>query len=458
MRTTTIQIVKATAPVLEQLALPLTTRFYELLFELHPELEPMFHRSQRHNAEQAHALADAIIAFARHVDELDAIEDALRRIAHRHASLDVQPHHYDFVGYCLLRAIGEVLGDPATDAILEAWSEAFSDLARHLSKREEAIYRDNEHKPGGWRGARRFEVVRIEQQSATIRSFTLRPVDGGPLMPFAPGQYLTVLLDIDGRSVRRNYSISSPPGRQNYRITIKHHPGGEVSEFFHQRVQEGFELDVLPPCGDLVLDGSDRPLVLVSAGVGVTPTISMLDAAITTGRRIIFLHAARNGSEHAFHDHVVSLARRHPQLSYAFAYEHPEEGDMPHYVGRIDERFLAYHLADVRAEMELFVVGPKGFMETVVGYAQHAGIPDDRVHYEFFGPTQPLITPSSTPRPTSRPTPRSNCSTPRPTPNLGSGRARSRTSEGRAVPRPRPRSRPHSGPHHAAILDAPLLR
>ncbi|MCA9708134.1 MAG: NO-inducible flavohemoprotein [Myxococcales bacterium] len=392
MRASTIGIVKATAPILAHSAVAITTRFYETLLGEHPELRPMFNRSHIERGLQAHALADAVVAYAQCIDHPEVLAPALRRIAHKHASLDVQPRQYEIVGQCLLRAISDVLGDAAAVEIIDAWGEAYEHLAHVLIEMEQDIYRRNEREPGGWRGPRRFQVTRIEPESASIRSFYLVPADGGPLMPFTAGQYLTVLLEIDGQSVRRNYSISCAPGLGHYRITLKRDPEGLVSRYFHDHVRVGHVLDVLPPCGDFVLHESERPLVLVSAGVGITPTISMLDVAVASGRPIVFLHATHRGREHAFRRHVQALSRIHPQLRHAFVYEQLDPGDAPQHVGMLDRAILSRYIAG--PDVEVYVVGPQPFMETVFHHVKALGVPEDRIHYEFFGPQQPLSAPA----------------------------------------------------------------
>lgn len=386
MRDTTIQIVKATAPVLEQTATQITTRFYEIMLGEYPEVRPYFNKANQSSGRQSKALATAIIAFARFIETPEVLAGALKRIAHKHVSLNIQPAQYDIVGRCLLRAIGDVLVDAATDEVLDAWGEAYGFLANTLIEIEEEMYQAKEQARGGWRGPRRFRVARITRESSTIQSFYLKPADGGPLMPFQAGQYLTVLVDIDGETLRRNYSISSAPGLDYYRITIKREMLGAVSRYFHDQLQEGAEIDVLPPSGEMVLTDSERPLVLISGGVGITPTISMLDAAIETGRRIVFLHATRNGAEHAFREHVEALAKEHPQLRYAFIYAHPNRTDAPQHSGYISDPLLSYYLPRDRADMDVYFIGPKPFMETVYHCAKQLGVPADCLHFEFFGP------------------------------------------------------------------------
>lgn len=395
MRKTSIQIVKATAPVLQETAIEITKHFYTLLFREYPEVSPMFNQANQQSNRQQHALAGAIIAFAQNVDKPQMLSNALWRIAHKHAALQVQPAQYAAVGDCLLRSISHVLGDAATSEILEAWGEAYNYLANLLMDTEEFIYQTNEQKDGGWRGARRFRVVHRHDESETITSFYLAPTDGGPLAAFRPGQYITLRLDIDGEEVRRSYSLSNAPGRSHYRITVKREPGGLVSNHLHDQMTVGSQLDVYPPCGEFILKDGKDPLVLVTAGVGITPAISMLDHAIHSGRPIIFLHASRCGKQHAFKQHLESIASAYPSLKYAFFYDEPDAHDNPHHVGRIDLDALSRYLPVDRENLDLYFLGPKPFMRAIYGHALTLGVPAERINYEFFGPHEQLTPPKT---------------------------------------------------------------
>jgi nitric oxide dioxygenase len=252
------------------------------------------------------------------------------------------------------------------------------------------VYRDRETRPGGWRGTRPFVVSRREQESDVITSFYLRPQDGGALLAYEPGQYLTLVLNVDGESVRRNYSLSCAPNREHYRISVKREPGGRVSNYLHDRVSRGAVLDVLPPCGEFVLgESSQRPLVMVSGGVGITPVLSMLEAAAPSGRRIEFIHAARNGRTHAFREEVDALADRHPNVRRYYVYDEPLPGDRAHATGLVTTELLAGLLPKDR-DVDFRFLGPKPFMRNIFASAKALGVPASLIRYEFFGPLEAL--------------------------------------------------------------------
>ncbi|MGZ5848413.1 MAG: globin domain-containing protein, partial [Ramlibacter sp.] len=257
LSTQTIAIIKATVPVLQEHGEAITRHFYELMFREHPEVKAFFNEAHQASGTQARALAGAVLAYASHIDRLDEIAPALPRIVQKHAALVILPEHYPIVGKCLLRAIREVLGAAATDDILAAWGEAYNALADILIGAEEQVYAGNAARAGGWRGERAFRVARREPESELIESFYLAPVDGGPLMAFTPGQYLTLVLCIDGETIRRNYSLSDAPGKPFYRISVKREEGGRASSWLHANAQVGTELRVQAPCGDFLLDQPD---------------------------------------------------------------------------------------------------------------------------------------------------------------------------------------------------------
>lgn len=387
-------IVKSTVPLLEQGGEALTRHFYALLLREHPEVRPFFNQAHQQGGDQQRALAGAVLMYARHIDELEKLGDLVGVIVNKHVSLQIQPAHYPLVGACLLRAIREVLGaEVATDAVLAAWGAAYGQLADLLIGAEKAAYDQLAAQPGGWRGARAFRVARRQAESAEIVSFNLVPVDGGAVVAHQPGQYIGLRLDIDGREVRRNYSLSAASDGVGVRISVKREPEGLVSRHLHDRVREGDVIDLFPPAGHFTLRESARPLVLISGGVGITPTLAMLQAALPTGRAIRFIHAARDAGVHAFRDWIDGLAARHPQLQRFYCYErHPAPAGAaatPDAVGRIGAEQLAQWLPEDR-DVDVYLLGPTGFMRAMKQHLRVLGVPEAQTRVEFFGPAAAL--------------------------------------------------------------------
>lgn len=256
-------IIKATVPLLESGGEALTTHFYKMMLSEYPEVRPLFNQAHQASGDQPRALANGVLMYARHIDQLEQLGGLVGQIINKHVALQILPEHYPIVGSCLLRAIEEVLGkDIATPAVIDAWGAAYGQLADILIGAEENLYKEKEEAEGGWRGTREFRLVRREQESSEIVSFYFAPVDGMPVLKAEPGQYIGLKLDIDGAEQRRNYSLSALCDGKEYRISVKREAGGKVSNYLHDELKVGDTLQLFPPAGDFTLAASDKPLVL----------------------------------------------------------------------------------------------------------------------------------------------------------------------------------------------------
>jgi nitric oxide dioxygenase len=333
-------------------------------------------------------------------------------IAQKHASLQIQPEHYPIVGENLLASIREVLGEGATDAVIQAWGEAYGFLAHILIGREEEIYHQHQIAPNSWAGFRPFRVTRKEKESDVITSFYLVPEDGSAVPVHKPGQYVTLRVPSPcGHTTMRNYSLSDKPGQPWFRISVKREsgpdaaaPDGFVSNFLHDGVALGSILEVGPPCGEFFLDVSEqhrRPLVLISAGVGITPIMSMLLTALegTPSRPIFFVHAALNGVTHAFQSTIRDLQSKHSNLKAHFRYSEATPADREAKAfdseGFVDGELIESLIPD--RDADYYFCGPKPFMVNIYVQLLEWGIPPTQVHLEFFGPRQELSRSKSCP-------------------------------------------------------------
>lgn len=388
--------VASTVPLLETGGEQLITYFYTMMLNEYPELRPYFNAAHQAGGDQPRALANGVLMYARNIEKLEAMGPLASQIVNKHVALQVQPAHYDIVGKCLLQAIVDVLGkEIATPEVMEAWAAAYAQLAGILIGAEHDRYEEQASSHGGWRGERAFVVVRKEVESEEITSFHLSPADGGAVMDFVPGQYIGMRLWVDGEELRRNYSLSNVPNGSYYRISVKREPGGLASNFLHDCLEVGGTVDLNAPSGAFALQDGTRPIVLISGGVGITPTIPMLDKALTTGRQVIFIHCARSHDVHAFRNVVEQAAARHPQLRHYFCYEEVPESPaiQPHVVGRIGAAHFDAWLPPMEAshrDVDVYFLGPKPFMRAVKRHLLDAGVPDAHTHYEFFGPASAL--------------------------------------------------------------------
>ena len=384
-------IVKSTVPLLESGGEALTTYFYKKLLTRYPQVQPLFNQAHQASGDQPRALANGVLMYARHIDQLDQLGDLVAKIINKHVALQILPEHYPLVGECLLEAIREVLGaEIATDEVISAWGKAYGQLADILMGAEESIYDEKAKALGGWRGSREFKVVAKVPESAEITSFYFAPADGQPILAFTAGQYIGMQLFVEGKEIRRNYSLSALGGNNQYRISVKREPGGRASNYLHDQLNVGDSINLFTPSGEFTLVHNDKPLVLISGGVGITPTLAMLEAALETQRPIHFIHCARNGSVHAFRDWIEDLAGKHPQLKRFYCYSE-DDGVSPaaHAVGLLDQARLEQWLPANR-DVDAYFLGPKGFMAAMKRQLKAAGVPETQARYEFFGPASAL--------------------------------------------------------------------
>ncbi|MET3131022.1 nitric oxide dioxygenase [Oxalobacteraceae bacterium GrIS 1.11] len=376
--------IDASVPVLRAHGVTITTTFYRNMFAAHPELNNLFNMGNQASGAQQQSLAAAVFAYASHIDNPAALAPVISRIVHKHVSLGIKPEHYPIVGRYLLGAIQETLGDAATPPLLAAWDEAYNSLANLFIEQEKTMYAQAGITPGATRPMR---VVALRQESADVRSLTLEPDDGQPAPAFRPGQYVSCAVTFDdGSHQLRQYSLSDAPRDGQIRISVKReratnaNPQGQVSNWIHERVALGSVLQVSHPFGDFTPDTeSNQPIVLLSAGVGITPMIATLNriAQVNPGRHVIFAHAARGAEHHAHQADLAAAQAVMPNLQNITFYESaPGQGLM-------DAALLPTWS---RGATDVYMCGPSAFMRAQWQALLALGVPPTRLHREVFGP------------------------------------------------------------------------
>ncbi|MEK4252544.1 NO-inducible flavohemoprotein [Ureibacillus sp. FSL K6-2830] len=370
----TIDIVKATVPVLEKHGVDITKHFYKRMLTNHPELKNLFNQTNQREGRQPQALAASVYAAAANIDNLESILPVVHLIAHKHRALGILPEHYPIVGENLLAAIKEVLGDAATDEIIEAWADAYGVIANVFIQVEEELYQQAEAN-GGWRLFKPFKVVRKEQENELVTSFYLEPEDGKALPPYQPGQYITVKVKAPGEeyTALRHYTVSQAPNGNIYRISVKREAKGVVSNYLHDYVEEGSTLQISAPAGLFTLQQNDNPVLFIGGGIGVTPLYAMLDS-MEFGRNVTFVQSVRNEKLAVFQDQIQKKINE-LNGSYFVKYSDTE--------GYITKEDLSKYIQE---NTEVYICGPEAFMETVISYVRELGVSEERIHFEFFGP------------------------------------------------------------------------
>ncbi|MEV7603810.1 globin domain-containing protein [Paenarthrobacter sp. NPDC089322] len=371
-------VIEATLPLVGSRIGEITADFYSRLFAAHPELlDGLFSRSNQWSGDQQRALAGSIAAFATHLVNNPGTlpEKVLARIAHKHASLGIAEEQYAVVYEHLFAAIAADLADVITPEIAEAWTEVYWLMADALIKLEKDLYaaQANTKMWMPWR------VVSKEAAGRDSMTFTLEPADDTPVTEAKPGQYVSVKVTLpDGLRQVRQYSLSGDTGTSRI-FTTKLNDGGEVSTALHTAVEPGDILDISNPYGEITLKDGDGPVVLASAGIGCTPTASILRslAEADTERQVLVLHAERSIDSWALSGQMREDAAK-IDAKLTLWLETPHAG--------ANEGFMSLREVDLPADASLYLCGPLPFMKKIRDEAIEAGIPSTRIHYEVFGP------------------------------------------------------------------------
>lgn len=396
-------LIAATLPLVGERIEAIAANFYQRMFAAHPELmDGMFSRSNQKNGTQQKALAGSIAAFAAHMVNNPGTypETVLARIAHKHVSLGVQPEQYEIVYKYLFEAIAEELADVITSEIAGAWTDVYWLMAHALIKIENGLYAATGN-DAVWA---QWTVVAKEAVGVDAISFTLEPADDTPAAVARPGQYVSVMLPVaDGLRQIRQYTLSGDavptPGRPVRRVfTAKLDRAGEVTPMLHEQVSVGDQMRLSNPCGDVTLGEGEHPLVLASAGIGCTPSASILRSLVEkdSTREVLVLHADRTLDHWALKEQMRHDAGR-LNADLRLWLEEPLADAVTDAVtdAAIADRagapgfnqgFMTLTDVAIPANAAVYLCGPLPFMQKIRSEALASGVPAERIHYEVFGP------------------------------------------------------------------------
>ncbi len=383
-------VVEATAGVVAEHAEQITERFYPSMFKAHPELLRVFNQGNQATGEQSRALAASVVAYAVQLIDPSApsFEHVMRRIAYKHISLGIRPEQYTIVGRYLLGAVGDVLGEAVTPEVGAAWNEVYWLFATQLIAQEARLYQEAQIDPSA--PLRPYRVVRRIEETADVISLVLEPADGHGLPPIAPGQYVSVFVNLpDGSRQPRQYTVSSTGVGTRLQITVRRvrglngAPDGRVSSHLHDRVKPGDVLELSAPAGDFVVTPSDTPLLLASAGAGITTVLPIVEHIARTQpqRTVIAAHADRTAQDHALRDTVLHVGRQLDDFTAYSWYESVEPDNT-----RSRQGFMDLAEVPLPDNVQVFTCGPLPFMRHVRSTLLRRGIPASRIRYEVFGP------------------------------------------------------------------------
>ena len=282
-------------------------------------------------------------------------------------------------------------------ALSPGWQQSFRELIDATDRGDPAAApppgTEPDARPGpAWTGFRPLRVSRVVRETSAVSSIYLAAADGSALPAADAGLYITVRVTGAGKpgqpALVRSYSLSSAPGAAQYRISVKAEPHGEVSQYLDHAVRAGSTLDVAAPRGDFVLDGGSAPVLLISAGIGVTPVLSMLQQLAHMGseREVWWIYSARGPREHPLAAETGALlaSLAHTQVHVFYSRATPAELSRAHAVaGRVTADTLA--ALGLPAGAQAYVCGPPGYMADVSSALGAAGLGPGSVHTELFG-------------------------------------------------------------------------
>jgi len=394
LQTTTIDIIKSTIPLLETHGRQITDVFYENLFTNHPYLMNIFNMANQSTGSQSRALSNAVIAYAKNIENIEVLLPVVARIAHKHVSLGVQAKHYALVGENLLSAIAHVLSLPADHPALTAWGEAYGILADVFIDAEKNLYIEGNEQHGGWIDFRDFYIERIENETPEVKSFYLQPMDLEAIPSFKGGQYIGVKVRPDGHEHDqiRQYSLSQKGG---FRITVKAEHQGSVSNYLHQcKPHDPISLQV--PTGVFTLNTTQeeqKKHIFIAGGVGITPLMSMVQEAIESGvnnEDILFIQCAKDPEHQIFKRDLADLITASTGFNHKLCYENSDNGD---HQGYLNKQIIGQWLSESgfnNQNSHVYFCGPKPFMAVLNQFFIDLGFHESHIHYEVFGPTTSL--------------------------------------------------------------------
>ncbi|MCK0172920.1 globin domain-containing protein [Mycolicibacterium sp. F2034L] len=392
------EVIKATLPLVGAHIDEITTAFYETMFGNHPDLlRNLFNRGNQAQGAQQRALAASIATFATHLIDpaLPHPSELLSRIGHKHASLGITAEQYPIVHDNLFAAIVAVLGaETVTAPVAAAWDRVFWIMADTLIALERELYASAGVAEGDV--FRRARVAARTDDPSGVVLLSVR-LDGVDAVDSVPAQYVSVGVTLpDGARQLRQYSLVNPPGAELLTFAVKpvaavgDAPAGEVSTWIRENVRVGDLLDVTLPFGDLPAPNADgRPVVLISAGIGITPMIGILEhlAAERPDAEVRVLHADRGDRDHALRERQQELVAALPNATLDTWYEDGLTGDRAGvHPGRI-----ALDQALLPDDADVYLCGNDGFVRAVRDQLSAQGVPADRVHCELFSPNDWLM-------------------------------------------------------------------
>ncbi|MES3706548.1 globin domain-containing protein [Staphylococcus ureilyticus] len=367
-------IIKQTVPLLKDKGTKITSVFYSKMFESHPELLNMFNQTNQKKGMQSSALAQAVLAAAMNINNLEAIKPAIMPVAHKHCALQVYPEHYPIVGENLLAAIQDVTGLKSNDPVIQTWAKAYEDIADVFIEIEKDIYDQML-----WDGFKPFQITQIKQETKDIKSFKVES-DDYDLSQFKPGQYITVAVSSEKLPYRAKRHYSIVDGDEKYLVfgvkrdvTTEHE--GEVSTILHDEISEGDMINLSAPVGVFSIENPERPQLFIGSGIGTTPLVSMYKKSASLNVPTQMIQVVVTEDERPFAQKLDDITANHEQAQLHLHVKDQE--------GYLEAKELEQYLSQ---QSEIYICGGTKFLHSIINSLKELNCDMNCVHFETFIP------------------------------------------------------------------------
>ena len=366
MEKTVIEDVKKTIPLLEEHGVTITETFYSKLFDKYPAMKNVFNMTHQKTGHQKRALANAVLMYAKNIDRLENLSDAVKIIAHKHVAVGVKKEHYPIVGSLLLESIMEVLSIDENHFAIKAWAKAYGALADIFISVEDDLRAVNKQEDD----FKEYRVAKIEDESDSVKSFYFTAEE---LPSFEAGQYVSIAREINGQNVIRQYTLSDAMNNECLRISVK--KDMTMSELLHSDLKEGDTVKLSRPSGDFLLNlENQNDKVFISAGIGITPFVSMMKKCEKEDVSFKHVHCDKDYKAVPFKNLFVDNG------SILFL----EDNESLESAKKGMFNLEATEKKELQNK-DYYICGPVGFMKAAIASLREAGVTDDNINYEFFG-------------------------------------------------------------------------
>ncbi len=384
-------IILATLPVVATNLQTIVNKFYLRVFSNHPELKNLFNQTNQKNGFQQQALANSIASFVTNYDSLSKIKPMLVQIANKHVSLGISKDMYQIVGDNLMAAIGEVLQNILTPEIADAWLSMYWVIANTLIELEQELYQQLEITAKDFLTT--HSVVRRENESENTFSIYLMSKNDNKTHKYLAGQYVSIKVPLTDKTHQfRQYSIPDVPDDNTFRITIKYNNSdpselGVISKILYKNATLGSEWQLSKPAGNFTLKHTQKKVIFLSAGIGITPVFSMLKHLIkdNSNTEIQFIHLTNNSHYHTFKTELANI--QDIRLKTYIVYSNPKKEDIYGVDYHSTEIFnIIHHKEFICSDANYYLCGSSEFMQQNKQKLINLGIKPSNIYSEAFEP------------------------------------------------------------------------